>query len=215
MPTSRPFRSATGSDVGQVEEGTFNAATPLYLRIKADLEWGMQVGAFAEGSRLPAAGELGEKYGANKNTVLRALRLLRSEGMIDFGRGRPAVVIAAAAPATVAAVYEQLRQLVDVADRSGVSRIAIIDAVRRIPLPVHARTRGRGSAVRPLAARCGAYAKVRVPKEPTQRVTKELGKPHDFDSSCVRGQMSRRMPDQGGHQYAVSAVTPWISLRAA
>ncbi|MYW47975.1 GntR family transcriptional regulator [Streptomyces sp. SID161] len=116
-----------------------NAELPVYVQIKNRLRWEILTGAYAEGSHLPSAGELGNTYGANKNTILRALRMLRSEGMIDFGRGRAAVVTRSARPVGLADISEQLQAVVNLADASGIPRSMIISAVQRIPRAASAR----------------------------------------------------------------------------
>jgi GntR family transcriptional regulator len=113
--------------------GASNAESPLYVQIKQQLKWEILTGVYAEGTYLPPAGELGKKYGANKNTILRALRMLRSEGVIDFGRGRGAVVVHSARRVELADISAQLQQVVNLADASGISRAALISAVQRIP----------------------------------------------------------------------------------
>ncbi|MFE5535614.1 GntR family transcriptional regulator [Streptomyces sp. NPDC056492] len=116
-----------------------DAESPIYVQIKNRLRWQILTGAYAEGSHLPSAGELGNTYGANKNTILRALRMLRSEGMIDFGRGRGAVVTRSARPVDLADISEQLQAVVNLADASGIPRSMIISAVQRIPRATSAR----------------------------------------------------------------------------
>ena len=45
-------------------------------------------GEAGSGERLPPAKDLAAILGVNANTVLRALRLLRDEGLLEFRRGR-------------------------------------------------------------------------------------------------------------------------------
>lgn len=122
------------------EQPATDSSLPLYVQIKNRLRWEILAGAYAEGDYLPSAGELGEKCGANKNTILRALRMLRSEGMIDFGRGRGAVVTRSAQPVGMGDISEQLQKVVNLADASGIPRSVIVSAVQRIPRAKPART---------------------------------------------------------------------------
>ncbi|WP_079173455.1 GntR family transcriptional regulator [Streptomyces monashensis] len=114
----------------------------LYTRIGRKLKKEIVSGVYAQGAYLPSSGELGKLYGANKNTVLRALRMLRAEGLIDFGRGRGAVVVHSAHKVGLAEISEQLRHVVNLADVSGISRAAVVAAIQRIPPSQRPRTTG-------------------------------------------------------------------------
>ncbi|MET8450808.1 GntR family transcriptional regulator [Streptomyces sp. NPDC005209] len=147
--TSVPRPVASDADPACGRSGR-DAAPPsglaLYARIQRKLRQEILAGVYAEGEYLPSAGELGKRYGANKNTVLRALRMLRSEGLIDFGRGRGAVVMHSAATAGLAEIAEQLRLVVNRADASGISRAAVVAAIQRIPPAPARHPAARGSA---------------------------------------------------------------------
>ncbi|MGW6568830.1 GntR family transcriptional regulator [Streptomyces sp. NPDC054975] len=128
-------------------------AEPLYARIRAELRMDIASGLYAQGEHLPPADQLGKEYGANKNTILRALRMLRSEGLIDFGRGRGAVVLHATHPMGLDDISDQLQRVVNLADVSGIPRAAIISAIERMPR-VAAR-HGRARRVQPAARATG------------------------------------------------------------
>jgi GntR family transcriptional regulator len=116
---------------------------PLYAQIRAKLRWDIAAGLYAQGEHLPPADQLGKEYGANKNTILRALRMLRSEGVVDFGRGRGAVVLPAARPVDLDDLSDQLQRVVNLADVSGIPRAAIISAIERMPRVAARHGRGR------------------------------------------------------------------------
>ncbi|SES47360.1 GntR family transcriptional regulator [Streptomyces sp. yr375] len=130
------------SGVANVHRQSGETTKPLYVQIKVRLSADIASGLYARGEQLPPADRLGKTYGANKNTVLRALRMLRSEGIIDFGRGRGPVVLHSSHPMNMDDISVQLQQVVNLADVSGISRTAIISAIERMPRVVarHGRT---------------------------------------------------------------------------
>jgi GntR family transcriptional regulator len=64
------------------------------------------------GDRLPLAKDLAAVLHVNKNTVLRALHILRDEGVLDFKRGRGITV---AGTPEKGALLERVRDLVEFA----------------------------------------------------------------------------------------------------
>ena len=68
------------------------------------------------GERLPPAGDLAAVLGVNRNTVLRALRILRDEGLLEFRRGRGVTV--AGTPQS-GAMIRKTRELLDFARHQG------------------------------------------------------------------------------------------------
>lgn len=143
--TSAPHPSASGADPTGEDRGvraTPGAGSALYTRIRCKLKQEILSGVYEQGACLPSSGELGKLYGANKNTVLRALRMLRAEGLIDFGRGRGVVVVHSAPKVGLTEISEQLRRVVNLADVSGISRAAVVAAIHRIPPSYGPRTAG-------------------------------------------------------------------------
>ncbi|KEF03765.1 MULTISPECIES: GntR family transcriptional regulator [Streptomyces] len=120
-------------DPAAVRPPNGETALPLYARIRAKLRMDIASGHYAQGDQLPPAEQLARKYGANKNTILRALRMLRSEGVIDFGRGRGAVVLHSFSPVHIDDICAQLQRVVNLADASGISRSAVISSIERMP----------------------------------------------------------------------------------
>jgi GntR family transcriptional regulator len=84
--------------------------------VAAEIRRAIADGEAAPGERLPPARDLAAVLGVNTNTVLRALRVLRDEGMLEFRRGRGITV---AATAEQGAVLERARELVQFARRQG------------------------------------------------------------------------------------------------
>lgn len=81
-------------------------------------------GQLTEGERLPPAEEIARALGVNVNTVLRALRALRDEGLLDFRRGRGVTVARCASGR--GAVVEQARKLLELASAQGYSPAEVI-----------------------------------------------------------------------------------------
>jgi GntR family transcriptional regulator len=61
--------------------------TPLHEQVAAQIRRAIADGEALPGERLPPAKDLAAVIGVNTNTVLRALRALRDEGLLEFRRG--------------------------------------------------------------------------------------------------------------------------------
>jgi GntR family transcriptional regulator len=61
--------------------------TALHDQVAAQLRRAIADGEARPGERLPPAKDLAAVMGVNTNTVLRALRSLRDEGLLEFRRG--------------------------------------------------------------------------------------------------------------------------------
>src|SRR5262245_38257707 len=90
--------------------------TDLYEQAAAEIRRAIAEGEAKPGERLPPAKDLAAVMGVNTNTVLRALRLLRDEGLLEFRRGRG---ISVAGTPERGAVVQQARELVEFARRHG------------------------------------------------------------------------------------------------
>ena len=62
--------------------------TELYEQVAAEIRRAIADGEARSGERLPPARDLAAVLEVNTNTVLRALRVLRDEGLLEFRRGR-------------------------------------------------------------------------------------------------------------------------------
>jgi GntR family transcriptional regulator len=63
-----------------------------YRRIADDLREAIRAGDFPRGARLPGTRELAERYNVGASTVVTAVGLLRSEGLVSGIRGGPTFV---------------------------------------------------------------------------------------------------------------------------
>jgi GntR family transcriptional regulator len=101
----------------------------LYEQVAAEVRRAIADGEAKPGERLPPAKDLAAVLGVNTNTVLRALRELRDEGLLEFRRGRG---ISVAGTPERGAVVQRARDLVEFARQQGYRTdelIAIIEDV--------------------------------------------------------------------------------------
>jgi GntR family transcriptional regulator len=91
----------------------------LHEQVAAELRRAIADGEAPPGERLPPARDLAAVLGVNTNTVLRALRALRDEELLDFRRGRGVTV---AGTAESGAVIAKARELIAFARAQGYRR---------------------------------------------------------------------------------------------
>src|SRR5580658_3732524 len=95
----------------------------LHDQVAAQIRRAIADGEAGPGERLPLAKDLAAVLGVNKNTVLRALHILRGEGLLEFRRGRGITV---AGTPEHGAVLAQVRNLLEFAGQQGYGRSEII-----------------------------------------------------------------------------------------
>jgi GntR family transcriptional regulator len=102
----------------------------LHEQVAGEIRRAIADGEAKSGERLPPARDLAAVLGVNTNTVLRALRLLRDEGLLDFGRGRGVTV---AGSLEQGAVLARTRELLNFARRLGYQRDDLVAMIRTLP----------------------------------------------------------------------------------
>ncbi len=103
---------------------------PLHDQVAAQIRRAIADGEAGPGERLPLAKDLAAVLGVNKNTVLRALHLLRDEGLLDFRRGRGITVVGTPQRGAVLARAEEL---LDFARHHGFGREEVIKILESLP----------------------------------------------------------------------------------
>jgi len=106
-------------------------ANPLDLheQVAAQIRRAIADGEAGPGDRLPPAGDLAAVIGVNKNTVLRALRALRDEGLLEFRRGRG---ISVAGTSSQGEVLARAKELVDFARDRGYRPDELVQIINRL-----------------------------------------------------------------------------------
>ncbi|MGM9472540.1 GntR family transcriptional regulator [Pseudarthrobacter sp. YS3] len=103
--------------------------TDLFEQVAAELRRAIAEGEAAPGERLPPAKDLAAVLGVNTNTVFRALRLLRDEGLLEFRRGRGVSVVGLPERSQV---IKQARDLVHYARRHGFRTDELVEIIRNV-----------------------------------------------------------------------------------
>jgi GntR family transcriptional regulator len=105
------------------------ADAQLHEQVAAAIRRAIADGEAGPGERLPPARDLAAVLGVNTNTVLRALRTLRDEGLLEFRRGRGVTV---SDTAERGAVVIRARELVRFARQHGYRRHELVEMIERI-----------------------------------------------------------------------------------
>ena len=97
--------------------------TELHQQVAAEIRRAIADGEAKPGERLPPAKDLAAILEVNTNTVLRSLRELRDEGLLEFRRGRGITV---SGTPERGAVIERARDLLDFARHQGYQRAELV-----------------------------------------------------------------------------------------
>ena len=99
----------------------------LHDQVAAEIRRAITEGEAAQGERLPPAVDLATVLGVNKNTVIRALHILREEGLLDFTRGRGVRVVGTPQRG---AVLTRIEELLDFARAQGYRRDEVVALIQ-------------------------------------------------------------------------------------
>jgi GntR family transcriptional regulator len=101
----------------------------LYEQVAGEIRRAIADGEAKPGERLPPAKDLAAILGVNTNTVLRALRQLRDEGLLEFRRGRGITVIGTPEQSRL---IERAKDLVELARLQGYRHDELIQIIQQL-----------------------------------------------------------------------------------
>jgi GntR family transcriptional regulator len=110
-----------------------SSLVPLHEQVAAAIRRAIADGEAVSGERLPPAKDLAAVLGVNANTVLRALRTLRDEGLVEFRRGRGVSVTGMALRRSQ--VVTKARELVALARQFGFGPEEIAEIIEQVQHP--------------------------------------------------------------------------------
>ena len=103
--------------------------TDLFEQVAGEIRRAIADGEAKPGERLPPAKDLAAVLDVNTNTVLRALRLLRDEGLLEFRRGRGISVVGTPERG---AVVQRAKELVEFARRQGYRLDELVEIIEDV-----------------------------------------------------------------------------------
>jgi len=103
--------------------------TDLHVQVAGEIRRAIADGEAKPGERLPPAKDLAAVLGVNTNTVLRSLRVLRDEGLLEFRRGRGITV--SGSPER-GAVVQRAKELVDFARSQGYRLDELVEIIEDV-----------------------------------------------------------------------------------
>jgi GntR family transcriptional regulator len=101
----------------------------LHEQVAGEIRRAIADGEATPGERLPPAKDLAHVLGVNTNTVLRALRDLRDEGLLDFRRGRGITVTGTPQQS---ALIERAKDLIHYARTQGYKPDELIHIIQQL-----------------------------------------------------------------------------------
>ena len=104
--------------------------TLLHDQVAAQIRRAIADGEAKPGERLPPVRDLAAVMGVNANTVLRALRLLRDEGLLELRRGHGTRVTGTPQRG---ALLSKANELLELARSSGYNRSELVEIIQGLP----------------------------------------------------------------------------------
>jgi GntR family transcriptional regulator len=117
---------------GALNLGRVDRREPVLLheQVAAEIRRAIADGEAVSGQKIPQARDLATELGVNSNTVLRALHLLRDEGLLEMGRGR---AIRVAGTPERGAVVAKLKEVLAYGRQRGYRRDELIALMEQLP----------------------------------------------------------------------------------
>jgi GntR family transcriptional regulator len=107
------------------------SSLPLYLQVAAEIRRDIADGEVKPGERLPPARDMAAVLGVNQNTMFRALRELRDEGLLEFRRGK-GISVTGDAPG-LSEVVVRCRELLGFSSRHGYRKDEVLRIIEGLP----------------------------------------------------------------------------------
>jgi GntR family transcriptional regulator len=101
----------------------------LHDQVAAEIRRAIAEGEAGPGERLPLVKDIAAVLGVNKNTVLRAMHILRDEGLLEFRRGRGITV---AGTPDRSAVLGKVRETIAFARHHGYHPEEVIEMIESL-----------------------------------------------------------------------------------
>ena len=121
---------ANVSSTSTIVEIDHSSPVPLHEQVAAAIRRAIADGEVRAGGRLPPARDLAAVLGVNANTVFRALRALRDEGLVEFRRGRGVTVTGEGPQRSV--IVAKARELVLLARRCGYRPEELVKIIEQV-----------------------------------------------------------------------------------
>ncbi len=127
MKEVKRLEATSGIELNHVDRGE---TLLLHEQVAAEIRRAIAEGEAAPGEKIPQAKDLAAVLGVNTNTVLRALRTLRDEGLLDMGRGR-AITVAGGPEKTL--LVDKARELIAFSRSQGYRRDELVALIEQLP----------------------------------------------------------------------------------